>query len=336
MEKPAGRNSSVDVLKGISIIFIIILHFGWEQSEPYRFLFPFWAEMAVPIFMILSGYVYAFSYRKRNVANFGDAYNVGYIIEKIIRYTLPFAFAYLIEVLYRIFVNKDAGLGFGDWLKMFVTGGVGPGSYYYPIMLQFVLIFPLCFFLIHKYDIGGLAAAFCACILFEVLQYAVKMDGEIYRLLIFRYLFAIAGGCYLAIGKRRLGRVWRILAMIAGALWITLVNYRGIEFPVIRPEWAGTCFLATLWILPIVSFLLQKKLHARPIEFLGKASYNIFLTQLVIYAYGSWVVYKYIQNRVLQFGVLTVAILVSGLIFYLFESRLTTAIITAMRKRRKN
>lgn len=58
------RNNSLDFLKGISIIFIIITHFSWTNLERLSFGFPFWIDMAVPIFMLVSGYTQALSCEK--------------------------------------------------------------------------------------------------------------------------------------------------------------------------------------------------------------------------------------------------------------------------------
>ena len=50
------RNQFIDVLKGICIIFVIITHYNWSNAARLKYFFPFWIDMAVPIFMIISGY----------------------------------------------------------------------------------------------------------------------------------------------------------------------------------------------------------------------------------------------------------------------------------------
>jgi peptidoglycan/LPS O-acetylase OafA/YrhL len=59
---------------------------------------------------------------------------------------------------------------------------------------------------------------------------------------------------------------------------------------------------------------------------MGKASYNIFLTQMIFFAYVVDIVYKIVPNRALQ---LIICILVStlvGYMFYLIESKITRKI----------
>lgn len=57
------RYRSVDFIKGICILFIIITHHSWSKAEMSKYLFPFWIDMAVPLFMIISGFVYSESYK---------------------------------------------------------------------------------------------------------------------------------------------------------------------------------------------------------------------------------------------------------------------------------
>ena len=97
-----SRNHFIDILKGICIIFVVITHFDFKGNE-LRMFFPFWIDMAVPIFMIVSGYVYACSFTKKNIENLSEAYKLKNIVNKIIRYSIPFLIAFIVgEFGYRI------------------------------------------------------------------------------------------------------------------------------------------------------------------------------------------------------------------------------------------
>ena len=76
------RYHSIDFLKGICIVFIIVTHYAWEDSERLRYLFTFWIDMAVPIFMIMSGYVYTKSFLKKDIGTLEKAYNIRNILGK--------------------------------------------------------------------------------------------------------------------------------------------------------------------------------------------------------------------------------------------------------------
>ena len=92
------RNHFIDILKGICIIFVIISHFSWTAEERLKYLFPFWIDMAVPVFMIISGYVYSFSYKRNSINRLEDAYLMKNTLSKIVRYTVPFIITYSIEI----------------------------------------------------------------------------------------------------------------------------------------------------------------------------------------------------------------------------------------------
>lgn len=62
----ANRLQHLDFYKGICILFIIITHYNWTDQQRLAYGFPFWIDMAVPIFMVITGYVSALS-KKRNL-----------------------------------------------------------------------------------------------------------------------------------------------------------------------------------------------------------------------------------------------------------------------------
>ena len=116
------RNHFIDALKGICILFVIITHFSWSDEERLKFLFPFWIDMAVPIFMIISGYVYAISYKKHNIANISAAYSLKNIDNKLIRYTIPFAGIFIAEQILSEAL-KPGSLDFSGLGLLFLRGG---------------------------------------------------------------------------------------------------------------------------------------------------------------------------------------------------------------------
>lgn len=150
-----GRNRSIDFIKGICILFVIITHYSWSSFERQKYLFPFWIEMAVPLFMIISGFVYTESYKKSNIKSFEEAYSFSNTLHRVVRYTMPFAVIYFIEMMTLFFKTKTS-VGIIRIICYFLRGGFGPGSYYYPVMIQFIFFFPIIFFIIKKYAYIGL------------------------------------------------------------------------------------------------------------------------------------------------------------------------------------
>lgn len=193
------RSSTIDVIKGICIIFIVITHFEWTSEQRLQYLFPFWIDMAVPMFMIITGYLYTKSNCSKNVYSFKENYSLEIIGSKLIRYTIPFTIAYVIQLSIWILKNKDMTVG--AVIKDFIRGGAGPGSYYYPILVQLVFIFPIIFYIVKEYNTKGLCICGFMNIAYEVLQSTYGMTENLYRLLIFRYIFLVAFGVYISQNK---------------------------------------------------------------------------------------------------------------------------------------
>ncbi|MBE5867367.1 MAG: acyltransferase [Lachnospiraceae bacterium] len=323
-------NNFIDVLKGIGAIFIIITHFPWTDAERVKFLFPFWIETAVPLFMIISGYVYAISYKKQGIHCLSEAYLPRNIVNKLIRYTFPFLVVYISELIYlsavgNIIINRDNYL---EWVFCFFRGGLGLGSYYYPLMIQFIFLYPIIYFIIKKYSHKGMIICFAINAIYELLQRAYAMDGNFYRLLVFRYIFIIAAGCYMASEAARMKFKTGFALCLIGIAFIVGVTYLGYS-PIIIIHWSGTSFIGCLYMIPIIFLLIKKVKNCRfmPLEIIGKASYNIFLTQMVWYGFGSWYLEKYIHNRAALLGMNLLVCSGVGLIFYFIETPITKWII---------
>lgn len=293
-------------------------------------LFPFWVDMAVPVFMIISGYLYSLSYQKSGYSNLKQCYSIKASIKRLIRFTIPFFIIFLIEhIIFRFLFNQPSNVA--NVIKSFITGGTGPGSYYYPLLIQFVFIMPLIFFVIKKYDIKGLLVCVAANFLFEVIKSNLYISEGVYRLLVFRYITVIAFGCYFAIAKTKLGIGIGCTMMIIGIVYIIVTQYLAFP-PVIMKYWTGTSMLASIYIIPIASMLLKcEKLRFSPIELIGKASYNIFLVQMAYYGiFADWL-YAVIENKFLQFVISLLICVLLGVVFYLVETPLTKRILKILK-----
>lgn len=321
------HNHFVDVLKGICIIFVIISHLPWSNEQRLQYLFPFWIDMAVPVFMIISGYVYALSYKRNGINQMGEAYLLKNVISKMMRYTIPFVIAYAIEIFWIVFIDRfsfplDGALTLG---QAFLVGGLGPGSYYYPLMMQFIFVYPLIYFAIKKYQANGVVILGCFNALFELLKWAYLMNEETYRLLLFRYLLLIAVGCYIASDNFKMVNKASIIVTIIGVFYIYCYSYLQYTFPIIT-YWTGTSFIACFYIIPLSMFGIDKlkNIRFKPVEIIGKASYHIFLVQMVWYylaheRIASWNIYwALVINLVICIGV--------GITFYLIETPLNELI----------
>ena len=141
------RNHTVDVLKGICILFIVITHSEWSDAQRRALLFPYWISMAIPVFMIITGYVNALSYEKKAVKDLKQAYSPDSLLARFIRYTIPFIPVFILETVVDA-VFKGKKLSIISLAIRFAQGGHGPGAYYYPIMIQVVIMLPVIWYVV--------------------------------------------------------------------------------------------------------------------------------------------------------------------------------------------
>ncbi len=332
------RNKFVDVLKGILIILVIILHFSFTESEVQQYFFPFHITLTVPCFMLLSGYVSALSFEKRRVDKLEHSYKSSVILEKVLRFTIPYTIAFIAEwIIFRVMGLYQVGIRTYGILAItmdFLSGGKGPGSYYFPIMIQFIFVFPVLFFVIKKHQLKGVVYCFWANGIYEVLKTAYGMGETEYRLLVFRYLFVIAAGCYIAIGRlpaKKTVVIWSALCVLIGGGFVFLFSYTSYMSKIIT-YWRESSFVVCLFIIPILSLGL-KKVHWSfvPLEVLGKASFNIFLVQMIYYNFAERI-YALISVRGMQLFI-NVAFCVSvGVLFYYVEQPLTKWVIGQVKR----
>lgn len=230
-----------------------------------------------------------------------------------------------------VFVEGNIALGnsysIDGWIRLFLMGDYGPGGYYYGIMLQFLLVFPLIYKLVKKYDFDGVIIVGIGNLFFELLFQAYNIDVAIYRILIFKYILFIAGGIYLYIHKaEKIKSIYLMLLLSIGALYLLAPEYWGYEYKVFK-YWSPTSMVVIAWIYPILFFLLanydQRTISncwGRLIGKIGKASYHIMCTQMLWYDFRGELVYKYYDlSKLGSMAELSCSVafsVLSGLLFY--------------------
>ena len=328
---------NIDFLKGLCIIIVVIEHSKWSSTIWKNGLFPIWDRFAIPCFMVISGFVYTKSFLKKD--SIKEYYSIKNLIHKLFRYLIPFAIAYTLEILVYFIINKTNVMNYFGYypqsdisarisilviIKNFFTGGYGTGNYYTPVILQLVLCFPLLYMLIKKNEHKGLIISFFLCLLSEVLQYFFGIPNSIYRLLILRHMFAICFGIYISLGYYKKNILLNVVSAIIGLTYIIFHSYFGFTPFFFNRNWADVNFIACLFFAPLVALLIEDaKLTFRPLEEIGKASYHIYLTQMVYY----WAVKKEIMINIIHnnylYALFNVIICVLvGYLFYLFDNEI--------------
>ena len=314
-----NREGIIDLIKGVCILFVCFTHYAWEGAERRALLFSWWIDMAVPIFMILSGYVYEKALIRKNINSLSQSYTITEILSKVIRFTVPVLFVYIVTLISD--ANKHSKIPY-DVFKTFLQGGRGQGAYYYPVMMQAIFVLPVIGIIVKRYEEKGLLICLIANVIYEILHVAYNIPVECYRLLMLRYIFVAASGCYIALGKQVPAGIPTAM-FCGGFLFLFAYLYLGYK-PMCVIHWTGTSFAASMYIIPFVWFLIRKcKWHIAPLELLGKASYNIFVMQMLYYYAVAPVVYTSIASRKVQLLASMGWCVCSGVLFYFIETPFT-------------
>ena len=304
MATDAERLEGLDILKFVSIISVIITHYSFSISDRRLFLFPFYINMAVPVFMVLSGYCNALSLKKKGSVYPLDVITKKYVLDRLIKIVIPFFLIFLLEVVcFKLYKNYSV-ITIVTW---FFQGGHGPGSYYFPILVQFIFLFPYIYYLMNYFKEKGLFYAFLVNIIYEIVVRFYNIPEELYRLLIFRYFFLIASGCFFAIGLK-IPLKKSILMIVIGGAWIVFTQYFNYS-PVVFRYWTETNLFSALYIIPIVSFIIEflikypikHSIKYRFFSILGKKTYYIFLIQMFYYYFlycTNYYLYDFLPNKI--------------------------------------
>ena len=208
-----------------------------------------------------------------------------------------------------------------------MEGGYGPGSYYFPIMIQFIFLFPVIYFVISKYKTKGLIISGVLNISFEIFKNIINMNVDLYRLLVFRYIFIIAFGAYVYIedDKRKLNII-NVLLFLIGIVFNILITYNFYS-PIIFNCWTSTCMFASFLICFVVSMCIERvNIKSKCIELVSDSSFNIFLVQMVWFKFGQSIFCDTINNLFLRLLLSVIVCVIVGIIFRYIEKPITKKI----------
>ncbi len=333
MEKVKGLNkeiSFINYLKALAIIMIVYTHTYHADICRTNFISKYFIDMAVPIFMLITGFNYALSYTKRNASNWSNLYSIKILLKRFLRLTIPFIIILLLEW----------GLNISDmqnchhFSTYFFRGGIGPGSYYYPVMLQILILYPLIYVSLQKYGKKALFCIFALNILWDALSCICSIKAADYRLIAFRYLFYIALGTWLIISKNIIPKERLIFIFVIGlnAITILTLGNKDLYWPFL--QWTSTSVLTALYLFPIFAYVYYKYNNFKInnwcgslMELIGKASWHIFLVQMLMFS----ILYNHesFNSSLTHFWQALLIVLAFGfvgIIFYLSDKKIITPI----------
>lgn len=193
MEK---RYRTTNILKAVSIFFVVFQHSlqtnaNVHDQEIFRvFGFNFWILQAVSVFVIVTGFHYSVSMKKQE--NELDWYRKDVFIKKFSRIILPYSFMFLCFLFYML-ITKTGKLN-QNVLFTYLKGGPGPGGYYTWILIQFLIVFPVIYYLVKRSPLLGSIFVLSINILYEYAVFQGVIRSSFNRLCCIRLLTGLLLG----------------------------------------------------------------------------------------------------------------------------------------------
>lgn len=316
------RIAQIDYLKGFAIISVILIH-SMTANQMNFIGGTYYIVQAVPIFLVLVGYNTIHCYLNKGIANLGSCYAKSYLVKRFKRILVPFIYIWIFELFITIITKQPITIKIIIYKS--ILGGWGPGGYFIPIIIQFIIIVPLLYKVAQHNKYIMLISSFIINMIFELFSYYANISDNLYKIISLRYLFLVALGVYLAlyhIKKRKL----LLVGVLFSIIYITCIDYFGVNFPVYH-AWGSQNVLSFLLPFALVIVGLNKlpsaskTLFGQLLSKIGERSYHIFLCQSLYFISLARLtshlnVYIYVLINVFLCVIL-------GLIFYRIESKIS-------------
>ena len=111
---------------------------------------------------------------------------------------------------------------------------------------------------------------------------------------------------------------------VVGIAFIVSVVYFNYTPRIVNSDWSTTNFISALLIVPLMIWILGRFINNRviillPFEIIGRASYHIFLVQMVYYLWYYYELKIYVSTWYLHLILGVVICLVLGVIWYYID-----------------
>ncbi|MGV3502986.1 MAG: acyltransferase family protein [Adhaeribacter sp.] len=335
----AQHYQQIDVVKGLAIISVILLHsleLGFRQSTYAAFHI----GQAVPLFLILMGLNLGLATNGRRQA-FSALYTRLYFERRVDRLLVPLLLVYLASFLAGVawlWITQQNKININGYSLIGLLPVSGPGNYFVTLVLQSILLLPLIGYFFQRQPVLTVLLLVAGEVLFLLLSNSVRLFDEnnyLYSAALPRYFSAIAGGLILSrlVVRPLRARTLALLLLLAlgSAAYLFEVVYLNLQVPGIRADWDTQNLLAFGYaasLLLLLFKLLPQRSNKGALRFLaalGKASYHIFLVQVVYFGLVTLP-----QSQVL-FNLACCLLL--GYLFYRYDEPLKEKIVYLRRER---
>ncbi|PGV53358.1 acyltransferase [Bacillus sp. AFS037270] len=313
------RYDELDSLRGLAALSVVIYHAlnltitNWSEINniiwrlcmysPLRLLWS--GHQSVILFFVLSGFVLSLPFYRTKV---DSTFYFQYLIKRICRIYIPFAISIGAAILTRIYLTGTVNLE-GLWIgqiswkpilqHLFLIDMFNQ-NYFNPVVWSLVhemrisIIFPIIIAVILKYNWKNvLTCSWILSVLAIVMHYLFqdKVDITTNYFDTFHYILMFVVGSLMAKHKENLIRLYNSvkLNLKYGVLLLGYCLYAysiGIHIPFFGRyigDWFTTLGSMLIITTVISGSLLSKPLLLKPIVFIGKISYSVYLSHLIIF-----------------------------------------------------
>jgi peptidoglycan/LPS O-acetylase OafA/YrhL len=291
------RYQQIDVIKGVAIVAVLLLHALEKKALVASFaIFHIW--QAVPFFMIVMGLNTGLSTTGRELQLSG-LYTKKYFKSKANRILLPLLLVYIVSLIVGyiwLILHNEQKVELGAYNLIGMLPVTGRGNYFVTLILQSIFFLPVIGYMFQRRPLLTVVLLVILEIVFLLWSSHLgflNKEKYLYSAAFPRYFAAIAFGLALSsvvVHPVKGMNVLVLLAIaVAGGIMLYKVMYMDFDFGFIRPEWqtqhvltfgyAAFLILILFRLLPQISDNRLLRLFAA----LGKASYHIFLIQIVYY-----------------------------------------------------
>lgn len=284
----------IDYTRAACVVLVILNHTSIVNSTimnreglPF-FLF---VNMAVPVFMILSGWSFAISSGDRIIK---ENYSFCMLGKRFLKITIPTLITYILYMAFK-FAHGDF-MSFKSIIGCFLCGGYGMGAYYYGLLVQLIFLLPVIWHLVKKYGANGVLMVAVCNFFYELFCTYFGIEEYLFRLLVFRYMFAVSMGMYIYRCQKISTRVLSEM-FVVGIVYMLLPVLYGYHNRIFTSEtWSPTSMMSIFYIFPIIYILRElmgggniresnttDNICSRGVCMVGRASYHIMYTQMIFF-----------------------------------------------------
>jgi peptidoglycan/LPS O-acetylase OafA/YrhL len=287
MVKPNGpvRDRGLDFVKGVAIIFVVLLH-SITYDDLYAVFAPWHMWQAIPLFVIVSGVLYAESSLRKNRTSFDE------VLKSIVKLIKPAFIVWLAQILLILIVKGE--LSFNRLYELFKQGGFGTGGYFIYIAIQNIVLGGVYLYLVCKYKKAGLIIVAVVSVFIDIIAIYFAWDEEFYRILATRYALCLSLGMAYSRGILDLSKGNLFALAGLGGIYLIAVQLFLFHMQPVYPSWhshtALSGFLAFYYFIFLKNTysLIDQSIAGRSICKLGESSYYIFLIQMTFFWFKRW------------------------------------------------